>query len=413
MPVCDTAIMNEEGEGMKDAFAPLQESKRMLSIDILRGMAILGIFLVNMPSFHTPILYINGVSYWDESWDRVLYIFSDIFAQASFYPLFAFLFGFGAVILAVRSVDRGVSFPFLFMKRLCFLLAVGCLHAFFIWHGDILVNYAVFGFVFLFFYKWQGKYLIWLGSFLYIVPFAVFGAFFLLMSFVDGGLLEIKNDVAMMKQSLEIYSAGSFIEVTDQRMKDWYMVNNPVNAIFLFFSIFPFFLIGAGVAKQGWLQNVSRYKRSLRMLAIISFLTGLAIKLLPYITVNDYGTTFVQDYFGGPLLTMFYITAIALLVERAWAYKSCYLLSFVGRMSMSNYLFQSIVCSLIFYSYGLGLYGKVRYTEGFLLMMAVFSIQLLLSYWWMKRFRFGPVEYVWRFITYGKKPVMKRGEERP
>lgn len=405
--------MNEEGEGMKDAFAPLQESKRMLSIDILRGMAILGIFLVNMPSFHTPILYINGVSYWDESWERMLYIFSDIFAQASFYPLFAFLFGFGAIIIAVRSVDRGVSFPFLFMKRLCFLLAVGCLHAFFIWHGDILVNYAVFGFAFLFFYKWQGKYLIWLGSFLYIVPFAVFGAFFLLMSFVDGGLMEIQNDVAMMKQSLEIYSEGTFIEVTNQRMEDWYMVNNPTNAIFLFFSIFPFFLIGAGVAKQGWLQKASRYKRSLRTLAIISFLTGLAIKLLPYIMVNDYGTTFVQDYFGGPLLTMFYITAIALLVEKAWAYKLFYPLSFVGRMSMSNYLFQSIVCSLIFYSYGLGLYGKVTYTEGFLLMMAVFSIQLLLSYWWMKRFRFGPVEYVWRFITYGKKPVMKRGEERP
>ena len=398
---------------MKEALDPLQESKRIVSIDILRGLALLGIFLVNMPSFHTPILYINGVDYWNEGWDRILYIISDIFAQASFYPLFAFLFGFGAVILAVRSEGKGVSFPFLFMKRLLFLLVIGCIHAFFIWHGDILVNYALFGFVILFFYKWRGTYLIWLGTFIYIVPFAVFGTFFLLMSFIDSGLMEIQDDVAMIKQSLELYSGGTYIEVTGQRVEDWYMVNNPTNAIFLFFSIFPFFLIGAGVAKQGWLQNASRYKRSFKMLALISFLTGVLIKILPYVAVYDYGTTFVQDYFGGPLLTMFYITATALLVEEKGAYKMFYPLSLVGRMSMSNYLFQSIVCSFIFYSYGFGLYGKVTYTEGFLLMMAVFSIQALLSYWWMKRCRFGPVEYIWRFVTYGKKPVMKRVGESP
>ncbi|MFJ7639088.1 DUF418 domain-containing protein [Peribacillus sp. NPDC097225] len=396
---------------MKTAMAPLQESKRIASIDLLRGLAILGIFLVNMPSFHTPILYSSGVEYWDEGWDRILYIGSDIIAQASFYPLFACLFGFGSVILATRSEDKGISFPLLFTKRLCFLLGVGCIHAFFIWHGDILVNYAMFGFAFLLFYKWKGKYLIWLGSFLYIVPFGVFGLFFLIMSFVDSGLMDIQNEVELIKQSQEIYSAGSFMEVTGQRMADWYMVNGPTNVIFLFLSIFPFFLIGAGVAKQGWLQNPARYKRPIRKIVIISLLTGVAIKVLPYVTDYDYGTTFIQDYFGGPLLTMFYISAITLLVEKAWAYKLLYPLALVGRMSMSNYLFQSIVCTFIFYSYGCGLYGKVTYTEGFLLMIVVFSIQVLLSFLWMKRFRFGPVEFVWRYVSYGKKPAMIRNDK--
>ncbi|CAH0215930.1 hypothetical protein SRABI84_02261 [Peribacillus simplex] len=98
---------------MKGTMVPLQESKRIVSIDILRGLAILGIFLVNMPSFHSPLLYIDGAERWSGGWDRILYRFSDIVAQASFYPLFAFLFGFGAIILAVRSEEKGISFPLL------------------------------------------------------------------------------------------------------------------------------------------------------------------------------------------------------------------------------------------------------------------------------------------------------------
>lgn len=108
---------------------------------------------MNMPSFHSPLLYIDGAERWSEGWDGILYRFSDVAAQASFYPLFAFLFGFGAIILAIRSEEKGISFPILFTKRLGFLLVLGCIHAFFIWHGDILINYAVFGFAFLFFIR--------------------------------------------------------------------------------------------------------------------------------------------------------------------------------------------------------------------------------------------------------------------
>ncbi|MFB7640405.1 DUF418 domain-containing protein, partial [Peribacillus butanolivorans] len=175
----------KEGETVKDTMVPLQESKRIVSIDILRGLAILGIFLVNMPSFHSPLLYIDGVERWTEGWDRILYRFSDIVAQASFYPLFAFLFGFGAIILAVRCEEKGVSFPFLYMKRLFFLLMLGCIHAFAIWHGDILINYAIFGFAFLLFYKVRGKNLILLGSFFYVIPFAILGSLFLIIGVFD------------------------------------------------------------------------------------------------------------------------------------------------------------------------------------------------------------------------------------
>ncbi|MFY0779907.1 DUF418 domain-containing protein [Peribacillus simplex] len=393
---------------MKGTMVPLQESKRIVSIDILRGLAILGIFLVNMPSFHSPLLYIDGAERWSGGWDRILYRFSDIVAQASFYPLFAFLFGFGAIILAVRSEEKGISFPLLFTKRLSFLLVLGCIHAFFIWHGDILINYAVFGFAFLFFYKMKGRNLILLGSVCYVLPFAILGSLFLIMGIFDREGMAITTDSAMMKQSLEVYQSGTFTEIMSQRALDWYMVNNLFNAFILFLSIFPFFLIGAGVAKQGSLQNPSQYKRQFKAILIVSLLLGMSMKILPYVTVYHFGTIFVQDYFGGPLLTIFYITAITLLAEQAGASRLFHPLSYIGRMSMSNYLFQSIVCTVIFYSYGLGLYGSVSYTTGVVFLIALFCLQILLSLLWMGLFNYGPVEYVWRFVTYGKKPVMRR-----
>ncbi|MCK1992892.1 DUF418 domain-containing protein [Peribacillus muralis] len=393
---------------MKGTMIPLQDNRRLASIDILRGLAILGIFLVNMPSFHSPLLYMDAARPWSRGWDGILYRFSDVVAQASFYPLFAFLFGFGAIILAIRSEEKGIAFSFLFSKRLSFLMAIGCMHAFFIWHGDILINYAVFGFALLFFYKMKGKTLILLGLVCYVLPFAILGALFLVMGSIDNEGIAITKDSKMMERSFEIYQSGTFLEIMKQRALDWYMVNNLVNADILFLSIFPFFLIGAGVAKQGYLQNPMPYRRKLKVIMIVSLLLGLLIKCLPYVGTFDFGTMFVQDYFGGPLLTLFYITAITLLAEKTGACRLLMPLSYVGRMSMSNYLFQSIVSTTIFYSYGLGLYGSVSYTTGFIFLLALFCLQILLSILWMSLYNYGPVEYVWRVVTYGKKPVMKR-----
>ena len=113
-----------------------------------------------------------------------------------------------------------------------------------------------------------------LGSVFYVLPFAILGSLFLIMGIFDSGWMAITTDSAMMKQSLEIYQSGTFTEIMSQRALDWYMVNNPFNAIILFLSIFPFFLIGAGVAKQGWLQNPARYKRQLKEISIVSLLLG-------------------------------------------------------------------------------------------------------------------------------------------
>ncbi|CAH0344433.1 DUF418 domain-containing protein [Bacillus sp. CECT 9360] len=386
----------------------VQEAERIVSIDILRGFSILGIFLVNMPAFHTPMLYINPLSWWDKNPDRILYILTDIFAQASFYPLFSFLFGFGAILLAERINQRGQSFPLLFSRRMLALLLFGCIHAFLIWHGDILINYALFGFIFILFYKLSGKLLLILGALIYLIPFLMLAMLTIAAQTFGMDGLEIPTDQEAVRQSLEVYQNGTFIEIMYQRFNDWYSVNNLVSAIILFLSIFPLFLLGTGFAKLRLLERPDVYRTHLRIIMAVSLVLGLLFKLIPYLTANNYATVFLQDTFGGPMLSLFYITAITLLLQRNLIYKVMLPFSYIGRLSMSNYLFQSIIGTLIFYSYGLSFYGRVSFTTGLVLVGGIFVIQILASKYWLKYFLMGPIEYVWRVFTYWRKPSIRR-----
>ena len=395
---------------MKNSMMPIKENDRIVSLDILRGMAILGIFLVNMPSFFSPILYLNPKTYWTNTSDTVLYAIVDIFAQASFYPLFAFLFGYGAMMMAERAALKNRSFPLNFTRRLWFLLLFGLIHAFFVWHGDILITYAITGLGLLLFYKRKGKTLIITGLLLYVIPFTLLVLSSLLLDQEE--LMSILYNPEAVIQSVLVYSEGCFMEVMKQRSTDWLFANDPTAIWLLLINILPLMLIGAGFAKLKWLTNIKQYKKLLMWLMVISFVGGMLLKIQPYINGFSYTNMLSQDQFGGPLLALFYITSVALLLERKRVSRFMKPLANVGRMSISNYLFQSLLCTTLFYSYGFGLYGKISYTLGFCLVIVIYAMQILISKWWMKRFNYGPIEYLWRFGTYGQKPVFKRVRSR-
>ena len=397
---------------MSDKMMPIKESERYVSIDILRGLAILGIFLVNMPAFYSPFLYLNPETYWDEGIDQFLNGFVDVFAQASFYPLFAFLFGYGAIMIAERAKVKELSFPRLFTRRLLVLLVFGCIHAFLIWHGDILITYAITGFIFMLFYKCKSKTLLITGLLLYIIPFALLSLFaFLLLLLPGGDISELLYNNEAVLASLQIYSEGSFGEITSQRIEDWLYVNGPANAWVLLINILPLMMLGAAFAKKGWLVDVKKHKKLLRNLMLIGLIGGLFLKLLPFIQGSNYANMMVQDQFGGPLLALFYITFIVLIAQNRTALKIMKPLSNVGRMSISNYLLQSIVFTIVFYGYGFGLYGSISYLTGFIIVFVFYCFQVFLSKWWISRFQYGPVEFMWRWGTYGQKPQLKRRRE--
>ncbi|EIJ81905.1 hypothetical protein PB1_03160 [Bacillus methanolicus PB1] len=382
--------------------------ERILSLDIMRGFAILGIFLVNMLFFHSPILYIDPMKWWNDSFSKAVYTFIDIFAQASFYPLFSMLFGYGLVILMDRSQQKKVNFYKIAARRLFLLLLIGMIHAFFIWHGDILMNYAVIGFIFLLFLQLSGRSLTITGMLLYVIP-NIFLTFILTIGIQIAPEEEwYPYDDQAAAASIEVYSHGSFTEITEQRIRDWYEANNLESFLISLTDILPLFMLGAGAAKLKLLENPKRHKKRLLFIMLSAGITGIMLKIFPYLFGRNIAIDYFQDIFGGPLLSIAYALIIAFLANRKRTALFLSLLAAVGKMSLSNYLFQSLVSTFIFYSYGLGYYGKASLMEGTILALAIFVVQTAASFIWMKHFYYGPMEWLWRSFTYLSLPKWKR-----
>ena len=384
----------------------ISESSRLTVIDLLRGIAILGILLVNMIDFHSPFLYMQA-DYWEGA-DFYTYAFVDVFAQGSFYPMFAFLFGFGAVLFMKRAIEKGMSFPVLFSRRLAFLLIVGVFHAFVIWHGDILISYSICGLLILLVYKLSGKALLITSVLLYAIPYGLLGFLSILMSVIDPASAVVQTGWEKVKQSLQVYGSGTVSEIFAFRFEEWLAVNGPINFIFIFLSIFPCMLAGMAFAKLGWLSDARSNRKKLLGMFWFSAIIGLALKIYPYYRGFDIGSLFIQDSFGGPVMTLAYISGITLLYERFTSlHKLMRLFVPLGRMSMTNYLTQSVFWTLVFYSYGLGFYGQIGMLAGTILAIIFIMLQVLFSAYWLKLFRVGPVEYVWRWVTYGGKQPLR------
>jgi uncharacterized protein len=388
---------------------PISDHERMHSIDVIRGFAILGIFLVNMSSFHSPALYLGALENQSvlDSWITSLI---DIFAQASFYTLFSFLFGFGMVIFLDRAKEKGHSYKRLYVRRLLVLLVVGIIHASLIWHGDILITYALIGGILLLFYQASPKGLLITSLSILLIPAVLLSGLLLLLSIVSPENAQLPRNEIMIEESFQHYKYGTFFEATSQRITDYFFVNNFESAFFLLITLLPLFLLGAYVAKVNWFKHSKQHKKTIVVMWAISLVTAVPTKLLPYLTTKNVATEYIQDSIGGPALALFYATSIVLLMEKSSWNTILKPFSYVGRLSLSNYLLQSIVCTTIFYGYGLGFYGEITYFQAFLLTLFIYIIQVVGSYIWLRYFVYGPIEWVWRSVTYGRLQPFKRRE---
>ncbi|MGV2940750.1 DUF418 domain-containing protein [Mesobacillus sp. LC4] len=383
---------------------------RIVSIDRMRGFSLLGIFLVNMISFHSPYFYIDPETWWDGSVNLYTYRFIDLFIQASFYPLFSMLFGYGLVILRERTLAKGLNFKPLALRRFSILLLIGFIHAFLIWPGDILITYAVCGFVFLLFIGLSAKRLFIAGLSLYIIPNLLLLLMLGAASAIDGGSEFSMYDGEAAEQSITIYQRGSFAEVTEYRISEWYKNNNLAGLFLYLVTILPLFMIGAGAAKVKLFENIREKRGKIAMAAAMLATFGFLIKAIPYLYSKTLMTDYAQDVFGGAMVAVAYALIIALVSEMKQFDRLLYPLEAAGRLSISNYLFQSVVSTLIFYSYGLGYYGEWSIFSGTMLVLVIYIIQLAFSSWYVKRFHYGPVEWLWRIGTYLKKQPLKKGE---
>ena len=406
--------------------APIAHAERIQALDVVRGFALLGILLMNIEGMAGPLMVallgvdptLAGI---DHGADALIYIF----VQGKFYVLFSLLFGMGFAVMARRAQASGRPFAGVYWRRGLVLLGIGLVHALLIWSGDILVSYALLSFFLLAFRDVPSRWLPWLAVLAYVAPSGLmlaWGALGSAMQLTPETATEWNKAMAgqgeMMAALLEgqrqAYGAGGFLDATVQRARDlgFMLMNLPVVGA----QVFAMFLLGMWFVKTDAMAQPAQHPRLFRRLRHVALPAGLALMLgsfalQPTLDLDDVdftlGVAFALNMVGSLLMALGYLGWIVhALQSPAWARRLAWLAP-AGRMALTNYLLQSLVCTLVFYHYGLGYFEQLARAWQVPFVLALFLAQVLLSRWWLRRFRFGPMEWLWRSLTYLKPQPMR------
>lgn len=377
---------------------PILEQQRLREIDGLRGFALLGIIVVNMLFFHSPYIYVDPFTWYQSPADKQAYQWIDIWVQGSFYPLFAMLFGFGLALQAERFKGDFLRFG---MKRMTVLLAIGIVHVLLLWAGDILITYAASGFVLLFLLRLPKVWLLILSLLMYLLPN---GAILLLIYGVvlyEPENAAIYTSIQGVESSILAYGSGSWVEVFNQRIEDWLYINQGgLFLIWMLFTILPLMMFGAWAAKAGIIQMIREKKEKVLLLSLLFLAVGTFLKWVPYLSEGTIFTATLQDSFGGPIQAIGYALLFIGFVQFSPRFVLWSLFEKAGKMSLSIYLLMSFLATLFFYSYGLGFYGKVDIATGTWIGLGIYVLCLIFAELWLMKFSRGPMETVWRKLTY-------------
>lgn len=408
--------------------SPLAGTERLHSVDVVRGAAILGILVVNMGLFFNPIYseILGFGALGGGSMDPVVKKGILAFAQGKFYTIFSILFGFGLAIQLERFRDRGMSFGSFWFRRMFVLMGIGLIHGLFFWFGDILFWYSLAGLALFLFRRAQPRTLIIWATGLLLLPLLLMGAITLLvglgMTSPDGAEQlnrQFEEQAASFETALvearERYPVAGFAEAVRLNMAQWKQVGGFVFVMLP--NVLGMFVIGLLFARRrlfhDTIAQLPRIRSALRWLLPLAILTnGTAAVLFERATsIVPTGLSLllqVVSTLGSLSGCLTYIFLLLLAYHSPATRRIVAPIGSVGRMALTNYLTHTLVFTTLANGYGAGLYGRVSLFVGLLLTLAMFAFQIALSNAWLRRFRFGPLEWVWRSLTYGRTQPMRR-----
>lgn len=441
-------------------------TERLSAIDSARGLALLGIFLVNIAFFCYPFgeVVMPGTQPDESLASRIVYHLISTFCAGKFYAQFSMLFGIGLILQMTRVEARGHRFVPIYLRRLLFLLCIGFIHAIGIWYGDILFTYAFAGLVLFFCRKFTGRTMLLTSMVLFLFAIVLSGLMSLIMTmspppttppadsnptailatpdqtahassapsdappaeasewdktpagrllngFAQGTITAPQSELWISLER-EAYQNGPYSQAVIFRAIAW--LNFLVFEILGFFwSVLALFFLGAGLFKLGIFdpRNIHWHRRFVALGLMVgvpvamagSFITELTDKMFLISLVNG-----VSVYVAGPLMGLMYIGLMTLAVHHSAAKWLTSALANVGRMALTNYLMQSLIASYIFYWFGLGYFDKLPRSTCALIVLGVFTAQVIFSNLWMSFFRIGPMEWLWRAFTYLSLPPVFR-----
>lgn len=368
--------------------------KRVTAVDSLRGCSLFGILMANLLIFQYGMYGKDALK--DLSWiDNFSYYSIKIFIQDSFIPIFTLLFGFSLVkmIESIRAKEK--KSRWFIIRRAIGLIILGFLHSSFIWEGDILLFYGMMVFHLLIFINRKPKTLIIWASLFFILNCAL----------TYGNHISTPTEQAEIaaynKEEAKVYSEGSYAEIKDFRSNaeipgmgdDLY--TSILTVIFAPLIYAPLFLIGIAFAKLHLFENLEAERRIYRWaFAIIP----LAV-ILKVIGQFDHVWSAMALTIGEQTLSIGYVFLFMWFFLSTQSSKVMLAFESVGKLSLTNYLMQSVICTFVFYGYGLGLFGKIGVTVGIMFGLIVYILQCYISTIYLKTFKRGPVETLLRIWT--------------
>lgn len=400
----------------ENQISPTAVAERIELVDILRGMAIAGILIGNLQWFSGYGMMPPALTAQAPVADQITAFLVHFLIEGKFYSIFSFLFGFGFALQITRAAERGDTKATLFKRRLFWLLVIGLLHAYLLWAGDILSVYAVMGFVLLLFRNKSDRSLIKWAVVLMIVPIVSY--ILLYIAFVvfappDAAAAVSAGQADLWASALQSVSQGSFFEIATGFNLN-YIVGRYMGLIFQMRlpKILAMFLLGFYAYRRGFFQDLAGNRPLIRRVLVYGLTLGLignvSFALLAGNEANfppsAAGVFGVITYaFGVPALALGYVALVATLWQKPAFQRPLSVLAPVGRMALTNYLLQTIICVTIFYGYGFGQFGRFGAVAATLTGIAIFLVQIILSNIWLRFFRYGPMEWIWRQLTYRKR----------
>ncbi|MEU4566268.1 DUF418 domain-containing protein [Micromonospora sp. NPDC023956] len=378
--------------------------RRLLDVDAVRGFALLGIFVVNVTFMASgyPGNLVTDPDFGSEL-DNAVRTFSSVFVDMKFYVLFSFLFGYSFTLQMEAAGRAGAAFPARMLRRIGGLFLLGALHTVFLYGGDVLTTYAVACLALLLLRKVQDRTAIWIAVALYAL---------VLVSLVTSALFVDRS--AFLPGEAEALANGQ--EATRVLLGGWGAnIEGRVAGLPLLLlqavtlqgpTALGLFLLGMVAGRRQWLARVSGSEPVLRRIQWIGFPVGLLGSIV-YAASGGNGNTLgvAASVATAPLLAAAYVATLLRVMRDARTAAVRAALAPAGRMALTNYLGQSVVGLITFTGIGFGLAGTFSPLALLAFALAVFVAQLVVSAFWLRRFRYGPVEWALRWLTNARRPA--------
>jgi uncharacterized protein len=400
---------------------PVTQAERIASIDVLRGFAVLGILIMNIQAFSMiGSAYMNPTSFGDLSGANFwVWFLSHVLVDEKFMAIFSMLFGAGIYLMTSRREAAGQRAALLHYRRVGVLLIIGLLHAYLLWYGDILYHYAVCGLLLYLFRRWRPVPLIIAGTLTIAVGSALMLFFHWSMQFWSPEQVQdLRGSWAPLADLVakEIEGClGGWLGQIAHRAPTAFFFQTFLMLVSFLWRAGGLMLVGMGLFK---LEVFSAKRSSVTYLLMIAASLLLGIPIILYgVRYNfalawDLRSCFFLggqfNYWGSLLVSFGWIGLVMLVCKHGVARAVTRPLAAVGQMALTNYLLQTFICTTIFYGHGLGMFGKVERIGQIGIVLAIWVVLLVISRLWLRRFRFGPFEWLWRSLTYMKAQPLRR-----